>query len=246
MPHAESSRSTDANSPTAVHARIRQQIMHNEIRPGSRINVDKLARELGVSTTPVREALRQLQGDNLVVQHPGRGYSTTPLLNGEELRAMFEFRLLVEPWAARTAAQERLSNPGYLLEQHLKGIEEFAMTSKNLRQEVVAHDTFFHDSIVLSTGNTVLSTAYQQAHCQLHSYRLHPHDYTYRLTFDEHLTIAQAISNRDPQAAEAGMRAHLQNAYLRFTRLHESALEFPLREIPAEAQLTIEPERIRG
>src|SRR5690625_1441110 len=106
---SEPEANADANSPSSVYARLREQIMRNEIPPASRINVHQLARELKVSTTSVREASRQLQGNELVVKHPRRGYSTTPLLNDDQLRSMFEFRLLIEPWAARIAAQDRLS-----------------------------------------------------------------------------------------------------------------------------------------
>ena len=68
--------------------------------------------------------LQRLEGDNLVVYSPGRGYSTTPLLDLAELRSLFEFRLLVEPWAARAAAVDRLANPAAALEKELPAFRD--------------------------------------------------------------------------------------------------------------------------
>ena len=67
---------------TDVYASMRASILEGEIAPGTRINIDAVARSLGVSQTPVREVLQRLEGDNLVVYNPGRGYSTTPLHAG--------------------------------------------------------------------------------------------------------------------------------------------------------------------
>ena len=62
-----------------VYTAMRASILDGGIAPGTRINIDAVARSLGVSQTPVREVLQRLEGDNLVVYNPGRGYSTTPL-----------------------------------------------------------------------------------------------------------------------------------------------------------------------
>jgi DNA-binding GntR family transcriptional regulator len=107
---------------------MRASILEGEIAPGTRINIDAVSRSLGVSQTPVREVLQRLEGDNLVVYNPGRGYSTTPLLDLAELRSLFEFRLLVEPWAARPAAVDRLANPSAALEKEITAFRG-AMTS---------------------------------------------------------------------------------------------------------------------
>ena len=217
----------DRDSAGSVYELIRAQILRNEITPDERINIDALARELSVSPTPVREALRQLQGDNLVVQHPGRGYSTTSLLNERELREMFEFRLLVEPWAARAAAQDRLGNPGYLLDRQLSELEELATAQGDVRFQLVEHDTAFHDVIFAAAENEVLHSAYRQTHCHLHAFRLFPNDHTGEKTVQEHRDIARAIRERDPDAAEAAMRHHLITAYLRFSEGYASPARLP-------------------
>ena len=82
MPTRQSSDASKSKAAVSdVYASMRASILKGEIAPGARINIDAVSRSLGVSQTPVREVLQRLEGDNLVVYSPGRGYSTTPLLD---------------------------------------------------------------------------------------------------------------------------------------------------------------------
>jgi DNA-binding GntR family transcriptional regulator len=201
-----------------VYSALRQSILDGDIAPGTRINIDAVSRRLGVSQTPVREALQHLEGDNLLVYSPGRGYSTTPLLSLPELRSLFEFRLLVEPWAARSAAVDRLSNPSAALRSELEMLELQVDNTANGRQDLLAHDARFHDLILSSAGNPVVQQAYVQTHCHLHMFRLYPSDLDGRVTLTEHQGIREAIAAADPEAAEEAMSAHLRNSFHRFAR----------------------------
>jgi DNA-binding GntR family transcriptional regulator len=201
-----------------VYAALRQSILDGDITPGTRINIDAVSRRLGVSHTPVREALQRLEGDNLLMYYPSRGYSTTPLLSLAELRSLFEFRLLVEPWAARSAAVERLSNPSGALRTELAALERHVDDTASLRQDLLAHDARFHDLILASAGNQVVQQAYVQTHCHLHMFRLYPADLNGRITLMEHEGIREAIANRDPGAAEHAMSEHIRNSFYRFAR----------------------------
>jgi DNA-binding GntR family transcriptional regulator len=225
-----------------VYDNLRGQILDNTIPPGTRVNIDAVSRRLGVSPTPVREALHRLQGDNLVVATSGRGYSTTPLLNLEELRDLFEFRLLVEPWAARSAAANRLGNPAHRLETELRTFKNQIGSKTDIRGALVAHDTKFHDFIISATGNMVVGNAFAQTHCHLHIFRLYPADIGGTITVDEHVKVWEAVRDCDPDRAEEAMHQHLTNAYLRFAMAFEGAgLENPvLREgSPAIAPIGI-------
>lgn len=201
-----------------VYTALRQSILDGDIAPGTRINIDAVSRRLGVSQTPVREALQHLEGDNLLVYYPGRGYSTTPLLSLAELRSLFEFRLLVEPWAARSAAVDRLSNPSGALRAELQVLERQVDDPAKVRQDLLAHDARFHDLILASAGNPVVQQAYVQTHCHLHMFRLYPADLDGRVTLVEHRGIREAIAAADPMAAEEAMSAHLRNSFHRFAR----------------------------
>lgn len=198
-----------------VYAALRVPIVDGKIPPGTRINIDAVARDLGISQTPVREALQRLEADDLLVYTPGRGYRTTPMLDLAGLRSLFEFRLLVEPWAARAAASDRLANPAAALDAELASFEKVAHGSEYVRQQMLAHDTRFHDMILAAAGNEVVRRAYAQTHCHLHVFRLHAVDVDGTLTIAEHRTVWEAIRAGDPSGAEEAMASHIRNSYQR-------------------------------
>lgn len=199
-----------------VYGILRAKILDLQLPPDGKINIDALVRELGVSQTPIREALSQLEGDRLIVKTPGKGYRTTPLLGTTELRELFEFRLLVEPWAARTAAVNRLINPARGLRASLDEFESGVAGDDSVRHRLVAHDTHFHDRILSASSNEFALHAYRATHCHLHLFRLHPADYQGTATVEEHRGIVEAIAACDPDAAEEAMHQHLIGAYHRF------------------------------
>lgn len=204
-----------------VYSAMRTSILKGEIEPGTRINIDAVARSMGVSQTPVREVLQRLEGDNLVIYTPGRGYSTTPLLDLAELRSLFEFRLLVEPWAARSAAVDRLANPAGALEKELSAFRDRMQNSGDLRQDLVAHDTRFHDTILAAAGNPVVRHAFAQTHCHLHTFRLYPADVDGAITVAEHSAVREAIRTCQPERAESAMAEHIRNSFTRFAQAFE-------------------------
>ncbi len=218
--------STKSSSPASesgaavskVYTALRMPIVDGEIAPGTRINIDAVARDLGVSQTPVREALQRLEADDLLVYTPGRGYRTTPMLDLAGLRSVFEFRLLVEPWAARTAASDRLANPATALDEEIGSFERVAHAGGDVRQQMLTHDTRFHDMILAAAGNEVVRHAYSQTHCHLHVFRLYPVDVDGALTITEHRTIWEAVKAGDPNAAEEAMAEHIRNSYQRSAR----------------------------
>lgn len=201
---------------TDVYAVLRARILDLQLPPDSKVNIDALARELGVSQTPVREALHQLEGDNLIVKTPGKGYRTTALLGMDQLREMFELRLLIEPWAARAAAVNRLSNPSRALAAGLQNFISGTATEASTRHLLVAHDMQFHDQILGASHNEFAHQAIRATHCHLHLFRLYPADWSGEQTIQEHGAIVEAIRACDPDAAENAMQDHLMGAYHRF------------------------------
>jgi DNA-binding GntR family transcriptional regulator len=84
---------------------IRADIMALRIPPDTRIPIGNLVRELGVSQTPIREALSMLEALGLVTKKQFVGYCTAPKLTRKEFEQLYEMRLLLEPYAARCAAE---------------------------------------------------------------------------------------------------------------------------------------------
>ena len=198
-----------------IHEKIRHKIVRNEIPPGERITIDALARELGVSHTPIREALQRLEGEHLVSREPGRGYATTPLLTERQLQHMFEVRMLIEPWACRVVAVDRAWNPGRSL---LALIDAFEQHHDNFcsRIDLAAHDTEFHSTIHSATGNDFLVRTYNSLHAQAHLFRLYSHDVQSQSTLTEHRNIATAIAACDGRSAHDAMHLHLQKSLERY------------------------------
>src|ERR1700760_52960 len=84
---------------------IRADIMSLKIPPDTRIPIDNLVKELGVSQTPIREALSMLEALGLVTRKQFVGYCTAPKLNRKQFDDLYETRLLPEPYAAKCAAE---------------------------------------------------------------------------------------------------------------------------------------------
>jgi DNA-binding GntR family transcriptional regulator len=203
-------------STAEVYELLKRRILEHSIAPNTRVNIHRIASELGVSATPVREALRLLQGDNLLVAISNKGYATTPILDAKGVRDLFELRLLIEPWAARTAAANRLHNPARELK---KEIQAFDAESGSIQQVMIEHDSRFHRAILLSTENPTVIQAFEQSHCHLHLFRMFREDWDWKKSLAQHKQIAKAIADADPKAAEEAMRNHLKSAYLGFLEL---------------------------
>jgi DNA-binding GntR family transcriptional regulator len=198
-----------------AHDAIRARIIGGEIPPETRINIDAPGRELGVSQTPIREALHRLEGDGLLEYVTGRGYRTTAALDRQGLISLFEFRLLVEPWAARIAAADSLANPARELEVELHDFEARISAGGDVREAMLAHDTRFHSLIVAAASNSVLQAAYLQTHAHLHVFRLFPVDITGRNTVVEHRAIAEAIGAARGADAERAAAEHIKRSFER-------------------------------
>ena len=134
-----------------VYEKIKQRIVLLELQPGSPINTSTLAEELGVSVTPVREALIRLEADGLVHRVPNSTARVTEV-HLHDLKDVLEARLLIIEQIARLAAQrvreDELQEMCSLLEQ---------MKQATSRQELIRLDSEFHRLINLATKNQALS-----------------------------------------------------------------------------------------
>ncbi|ARJ05271.1 GntR family transcriptional regulator [Cnuibacter physcomitrellae] len=203
----------DGPRPTEAHQRLRALIMAGVIPPGQRINIEDAARQLGVSPTPVREALAGLESEGLVVKVPLRGYRTTELLTRDELVELYELRNVLEPHAAAAAARRR--DPGSV---QALGEELATMATRPAPLpaiELSAHDERLHTLIFEGAGNGLITRTYGRTHCHLHIFRL-SYSGTYgHHTVDEHAVVVEAIEAGDALAAEAAMRDHLDRSLAR-------------------------------
>lgn len=202
-----------------VYEYIKTQLMDQQIQPGVRINIDKLARQLQISQTPIREALARLEAEGLVTKEPLRGYSSTPLLDPSSFQQLYEMRLLIEPAAARKAAQNISEVDLLLLEQQVLAMQavNIGETYKEYRQFSTA-DAAFHSIIARTSGNTFLQDALERLHAHLHLYRLYFHTGIAIETISEHREILSALQQHNAEATFTAMARHLQLAQRRLTQ----------------------------
>lgn len=192
-----------------VYARLKSLIMSSSIEPGTRINIEEIARQLDVSPTPVRESLARLESDGLVDKLPLKGYRTTELLTRDELRELYELRLLLEPNAAARASARITSNEAIALRSEIANCTLAPASEYSSYQDLSNHDVRFHNLVLAIAGNETIRQVYSRTHCHLHTFRLSYAGTFGGHTIDEHSAVVDAIIARDSSGAETAMRDHL-------------------------------------
>jgi DNA-binding GntR family transcriptional regulator len=134
-----------------AYVAIRDQLLMLDIRPNEPIDDDALARDLGVGRTPVREALKRLEGDRLVVSFPRRGTFATGV-DITDLAHISEIRVQLEPLAARRAAERAARPVRDDLEAMAAQIEALDVTSLE-RGELMRWDLTVHRAMYRASGN---------------------------------------------------------------------------------------------
>jgi DNA-binding GntR family transcriptional regulator len=137
-----------------VYERLRDQILGGDLRPGDQLVEARLASELGVSKTPVREALIRLQRDGLVHAEPYRG-ARVMSPSEEDVREILELRLALECHIARDLAERRPAD--VLSELDATIVEGRQALSAGRRARVLASLTEFSDIMAASSGNARLA-----------------------------------------------------------------------------------------
>lgn len=192
-----------------VYAVLRQRIVGGELARGARLRQEALAEELGISRTPLREALRRLAAEGLVEFHPNRGAQVAEL-SQEAVRSAYEARLILEPGAARLAASRR---PAAELEAMHDAVDAQRLASG---LEAYAESRAFHLALVRASGNAYLvrlAEALWVPGVAQGVYEKH-RDAQERLVADvvEHERIVAAIQTGDGDLAEALTRHHIAGA----------------------------------
>jgi DNA-binding GntR family transcriptional regulator len=146
----ESSRGGPSLAARAYDA-IRDRLIMLDIRPGEPLNDDALAHELGTGRTPVREALKQLETDRLVVVYPRRGtFATT--VDITDLTYISEIRTELEPLAAARAAKTAGTDTRERLAALARDVADLAVTATDWR-ELIRRDVEVHREIYRASGN---------------------------------------------------------------------------------------------
>lgn len=196
-----------------VFQALRQAIINGEFAPGERLMEITLANKLGVSRTPVREAIRMLELEGLVVMIPRRGAEVARITE-KDLRDALEVRLAIEELSVQLAC-ERITEEGK--EELKKACTDFkkAIVTKHV-PSIVMGDVNFHDVIFKATNNKRLIGIAQNLREQVYRYRVeYVKDFSYHdVLVNEHLAITNAILTGDVESAKSIMKKHLYNQEL--------------------------------
>lgn len=190
---------------------IRQAIIDGRLSPGQRLKEEELARELGISRTPVREALLILQAEGLVEATPNRG-ATVRAHDAESLDDLYQLRALLEGYAARRAAARITDETIAAL---WASCERFAAVADESEvADLVKENLFFHNTILETAGSARLAAMVRKVIELPLVYR----SYIWyspgqrQISVHYHRQIARALEMRDAERAELVMKEHVFEA----------------------------------
>lgn len=194
-----------------VFQTLRRAIITGELPPGERLMEISLANQLGVSRTPVREAIRKLELEGLVTMIPRKG-AQVARISEDNLKDVIEIRSALEEFAVSLACQ-RIDEDGKA--EMTRKHEEFrsAIAKNEDILSIIDKDEQFHDSIVHATKNKRLITILAGLREQFYRYRM---EYVKDMDsisslIEEHENMMHAIFNHDQEKATALMKTHLLN-----------------------------------
>ena len=190
---------------------LRDAIRRGILRPGERLMEIQLAEELGVSRTPVREAIRKLDQEGYVVMMPRRG-TYVASMSIRDVNEIFEIRTALESLTCGLAAERVSDEEQEQLQRCLVLIGSF-MKAGNI-EKVVQTDIEFHDTLYKASRNERLVGIISNLREQLTRFRTLSMSYPGRLeaTLEEHRTMVEAIAKGDVKAARRAAERHMEHS----------------------------------
>jgi DNA-binding GntR family transcriptional regulator len=194
-----------------AYAALRQKIVSGELVNGDRLKEREICTELDVSRTPVREALRLLQADGLVVIEPRRG-GVVAGVSDNEAEEIYGLGILLESYGARLAATRADTDDLATLNEILAKMENALVgDTPEARSRYLELDSDLHRTIMLATGNRHLGRLIRQVvglPVLIQAFTHYSHA-DLLLSLQQHRTIVAALAAGDAEWAEAAMRAHI-------------------------------------
>lgn len=177
---------------------LRDKILNGDLPAGTKIVEEKIAAELGVSRTPIRESIRKLEHEGLIVN------KNVVKPTEKDLRNMFQVRILLEGYSAQCAAS-------YLKENEMDSLYECVKIGRTGKiAEIMRANERFHEIIVNASNNPVMIDIIDRMQSMIYLFRKTVVYYNRPHLIDEHEQIYEAIKARDGQKAELLMKNHLQ------------------------------------
>lgn len=221
-----------------IHDRLLGQILHGELEPGSRISLPDIAAGLGVSITPVRDAVNQMAAEGLVTVMPRRGTIVSPV-SARDVDELYQIRLMLEPRAAELAADRATESEIVELRRLAERLEASAAEAASSFEDPeaylreVATDAEFHAAVVRAAGIGRLTNLYDglKAHVLIARAIFPRLDRGQPHRRGEHQRIFDAITARDGPRASEAMRSHLQQALVDTMRHIKQGMKVTSEEV---------------
>lgn len=189
---------------------LRNAILTGELSPGERLMEIKLADKLGVSRTPIREAIRKLELEGLVVNTPRKGAEVANI-SAEDLRDVLEVRRSLEVLAISLACDKMTDETLELLYENIDAFKH--SIDAKATSDIASVDVTFHDIIYKATGNNRLIQILNNISEQMYRYRFEyiKNKESWNRLVEEHMNIYEAIKNRDKELAIKSILLHIDN-----------------------------------
>jgi DNA-binding GntR family transcriptional regulator len=203
---------THENLDHKIYKALKAMILGQKLPPGLKIHQEKLAEDLGVSRTPVVNALKKLEQERLITAVPRKGFYIRRF-SPEEMVRIFELREVLEGLAARRASQNISESQVRKLQTFFQGlkISDRPEDVENYGEE----DRRFHLFLVEIGGDEILSNILQTYNIITSSYLVECRGGLVRPpreTISEHRALIEAIVGKDPEKAEQAARTHLRRS----------------------------------
>ena len=194
-----------------VYEQLEVDILSGKYLRGEVLTENKISETLGVSRTPVREALHRLAGEH-IIEETARGCVVVGI-NKDDLRDIYEIRCVTEGMAAARAA-ERITQEEITKLKELIDLQEFYAAKKDA-DHIKMVDNEFHELIYRYSGSNVLYSTLMPLHKKIQKYRKAAVENEIRAekSFEEHNAILNALIKGEKELAYEKMTEHVRNAY---------------------------------
>ncbi len=189
---------------------LREAILKGELKPGERLMELQLASKLGVSRTPIREAIRMLEQEGLAVTIPRKGAEVAKMTE-KDMEDVLQIRDALDELAASIACEQITSEELDELRRTMREFEEYTKTADLKR--IAEADVRFHDIIYKATRNTKLENMLNNLREQMYRYRVEylKDEKNYPVLIKEHSEIVEGLSGKDKDKVTDAMHKHVEN-----------------------------------
>lgn len=207
-----------SNLTTLAYNSIKEYILEGRLDESSRLTEEFLSTQLGISKSPIREALNRLETEGLIHIEPRKG-AYLRRLSVEEVGDLYDLREALETHVVRTS---RLS-PAVLEELHQSLKRQRAFLKADDRAHYIEEDVHFHAELAQTTGNAHLSAVLENIQNQIWLSRRNTYDLSSSTAPGYHERIVEALEADDRGKAESAMRDHIQHVKRRLLEFLESS-----------------------